>query len=357
MVAGLMKNKTDKIISGEEKVKLGANGEGGNSSESASEASESGANSNANSSSSYNNEEYEEVVEEYFGRNSDGTEMSEEEKEAFRKSYMDSDNTKQYRDGLIIYKKSTTRKKKTSSSSSSDASNQNSASSNVANSANISEMLGGDGKLPANLSDINVADVLNKNPDMKAKADKVSKTMGHVRTGLMAGATVTSAVSLGTSVGSVNSAGSLADNMSKCNSALSALRSAKSAFEVELDGESDASLIRANGILSACSDYDKENVKAIKNIMTASSVTSGIGTATGLAGTITSAMANSNKVRGDNSEKGTKKEKNLNMASNILAGVTTGTSASSAVLGGISMSKVKKDFEKAERCESALANY
>lgn len=181
--------------------------------------------------------------------------------------------------------------------------------------------------------------------------------MGHVRTGLMAGATVTSAVSLGTSVGSVNSAGSLADNMSKCNSALSALRSAKSAFEVELDGESDASLIRANGILSACSDYDKENVKAIKNIMTASSVTSGIGTATGLAGTITSAMANSNKVRSDNSEKGTKKEKNLNMASNILAGVTTGTSASSAVLGGISMSKVKKDFEKAERCESALANY
>ena len=358
LAAGLMKNKTDKIISGEEKVKLGANGEGGNSSESASEASESGANSNANSSSSYNNEEYEEVVEEYFGRNSDGTEMSEEEKEAFRKSYMDSDNTKQYRDGLIIYKKSTTRKKKTSSSSSSDASNQNSASSsNVANSANISEMLGGDGKLPANLSDINVADVLNKNPDMKAKADKVSKTMGHVRTGLMAGATVTSAVSLGTSVGSVNSAGSLADNMSKCNSALSALRSAKSAFEVELDGESDASLIRANGILSACSDYDKENVKAIKNIMTASSVTSGIGTATGLAGTITSAMANSNKVRGDNSEKGTKKEKNLNMASNILAGVTTGTSASSAVLGGISMSKVKKDFEKAERCESALANY
>ncbi len=357
LAAGLMKNKTDKIISGEEKVKLGANGEGGNSSESASEASESGANSNANSSSSYNNEEYEEVVEEYFGRNSDGTEMSEEEKEAFRKSYMDSDNTKQYRDGLIIYKKSTTRKKKTSSSSSSDASNQNSASSNVANSANISEMLGGDGKLPANLSDINVADVLNKNPEMKGKADKVSKTMGHVRTGLMAGATVTSAVSLGTSVGSVNSAGSLADNMSKCNSALSALRSAKSAFEVELDGESDASLIRANGILSACSDYDKENVKAIKNIMTASSVTSGIGTATGLAGTITSAMANSNKVRGDNSEKGTKKEKNLNMASNILAGVTTGTSASSAVLGGISMSKVKKDFEKAERCESALANY
>ena len=354
LAAGLMKNKTDKIISGEEKVKLGANGEGGNSSESASEASESGANSNANSSSSYNNEEYEEVVEEYFRKSDDGTELTEDEKEEIKSRYSNALNVNDLVSG---YYKKTIRKKKTSSSSSSDASNQNSASSNVANSANISEMLGGDGKLPANLSDINVADVLNKNPDMKNKADKVSKTMGHVRTGLMAGATVTSAVSLGTSVGSVNSAGSLADNMSKCNSALSALRSAKSAFEVELDGESDASLVRANGILSACSDYDKENVKAIKNIMTASSVTSGIGTATGLAGTITSAMANSNKVRSDNSEKGTKKEKNLNMASNILAGVTTGTSASSAVLGGISMSKVKKDFEKAERCESALANY
>ncbi len=364
LAAGLMKNKTDKIISGEEKVKLGANGEGGNSSESASEASESGANSNANSSSSYNNEEYEEYEEviEEWGTNADGTEISEKQKEDYREQLRlegkDSGDVIDDATGKVKYRKIVRHKKKTSSSSSSDASNQNSASSsNVANSANISEMLGGDGKLPANLSDINVADVLNKNPDMKNKADKVSKTMGHVRTGLMAGATVTSAVSLGTSVGSVNSAGSLADNMSKCNSALSALRSAKSAFEVELDGESDASLVRANGILSACSDYDKENVKAIKNIMTASSVTSGIGTATGLAGTITSAMANSNKVRGDNSEKGTKKEKNLNMASNILAGVTTGTSASSAVLGGISMSKVKKDFEKAERCESALANY
>lgn len=363
LAAGLMKNKTDKIISGEEKVKLGANGEGGNSSESASEASESGANSNANSSSSYNNEEYEEYEEviEEWGTNADGTEISEEQKENFREQLkLEGKDSGVLFDatGKPQYKRIVRHTKKTSSSSSSDASNQNSASnSNVANSANISEMLGGDGKLPANLSDINVADVLNKNPDMKAKADKVSKTMGHVRTGLMAGATVTSAVSLGTSVGSVNSAGSLADNMSKCNSALSALRSAKSAFEVELDGESDASLIRANGILSACSDYDKENVKAIKNIMTASSVTSGIGTATGLAGTITSAMANSNKVRSDNSEKGTKKEKNLNMASNILAGVTTGTSASSAVLGGISMSKVKKDFEKAERCESALASY
>jgi hypothetical protein len=41
---------------------------------------------------------------------------------------------------------------------------------------------------------------------------------------------------------------------------------------------------------------------------------------------VTSALANSKKVRGDDSDKGKIKEKNLNLVSNIMAGVTAGTS-------------------------------
>lgn len=88
--------------------------------------------------------------------------------------------------------------------------------------------------------------------------------------------------------------------------------------------------------------------------MTASAIVSGIGTATAGAGTITSAMANSKKVREDDSEKGRKKEKGLNLASNILAGVTMGTSATSMVLSVTAISKAKKDSKMAEECEAVL---
>ena len=88
--------------------------------------------------------------------------------------------------------------------------------------------------------------------------------------------------------------------------------------------------------------------------MTVSAIVSGIGTATAGAGTITSAMANSKKVREDDSEKGRKKEKGLNLASNILAGVTMGTSATSMVLSVTAISKAKKDSKMAEECEAVL---
>ena len=85
-----------------------------------------------------------------------------------------------------------------------------------------------------------------------------------------------------------------------------------------------------------------------------SAIVSGIGTATASAGTVTSIIANSDKVRLNDSDEGKKKEKNLNLASNILAGVTMGTSGASTVLSATAIAKAKKDSEMAEKCESAL---
>ncbi len=187
------------------------------------------------------------------------------------------------------------------------------------------------------------------------KLNKKSKTLGNVRTGLMAGATVTSAVSTGTSVGAVMNASKLAEKMSSCNKKLSELQIAKNTLVAILEDEQEPAVVAtAQNILSVCTGFDEDNIKTLKTRMTASAVVSGIGTATAGAGTVTSLMANKDSVRNDDSEAGKKKEKKLNIASNILAGVTMGTSATSTVLSATSISKAKKDSEMAEKCERAL---
>ena len=141
--------------------------------------------------------------------------------------------------------------------------------------------------------------------------------------------------------------------MEACNEAISNLKMAISVAEAE-EVEADK-LVKAREITSACTGFDKDNIKTLKTTMTASAVVSGIGTATATTGTVTSALANSEKVRGDNSDKGKKKEKNLNLVSNIMAGVTAGTSGASTVLSATAISKAKKDSEMAEKCEAVLA--
>ena len=179
---------------------------------------------------------------------------------------------------------------------------------------------------------------------------KKSKILGNVRTGLMAGATATSAVSTGTSIGATLTATKLAEKMAECNNALKDLKMAKSTAEAEEVEPTDTSVIKAGEILAVCTGYDESNIKSLKTLATANTIVSGIGTATAGAGTITSAMANSKKVRAGDK----KKEKNLNLASNILAGVTMGTSGTSTALSAVQINKAKKDSEMAEKCEAVL---
>ena len=192
------------------------------------------------------------------------------------------------------------------------------------------------------------ADYVNIQKKINEATDK-SKQLGHARTGLMAGATATSAVSTGTSVGAVITADKLAQKIEKCNADLQALKIAKGKLEAE-GGKSE----QAENIIKNCTGYDKGNITALKNLATANAVLSGVGTATALTGTITSAIANTDKVRNDNSEKGKKKEKNLNLVSNVFAGITTGTSVASTGLSVAQITKAKKDSEMAEKCEGVL---
>ena len=191
------------------------------------------------------------------------------------------------------------------------------------------------------------------------EAEKKSKTLGNVRTGLMAGSIATSAVSTGTSIASSINAKKLAQKMTDCNDAIDELKMARSQFlsdidDLDVEPSKSAVHTKANDILKACKGYDKDNIRKIQTMSTASAVTSGIGTATSIAGTITSAMANSKNVRNAEGDEAEKKEKNLNLASNVMAGISTGTSGASIVLGAISISKAKKDSDMAEECENIL---
>ena len=183
-----------------------------------------------------------------------------------------------------------------------------------------------------------------------------TKVLGNIRTGLMAGATATSLVSTGTSIGATVTASKLAEKMSSCNAKLSELKIAKNTLIAVLeDAEQPSTIATADNILNACTGYDEANIKTLKTTMTASAVVSGIGSAVAGAGTVTSIMANTDKTRNDDSEKGQKKERALNLTTNILAGVATGTSGASTVLSATAISRAKKDSEMAGNCESVLA--
>ncbi|MBR1544719.1 MAG: hypothetical protein IJ638_02120, partial [Alphaproteobacteria bacterium] len=199
-----------------------------------------------------------------------------------------------------------------------------------------------------------VDEVNARNKAQNSKDEQKSKTLGNVRTGLMAGATATSTVSTVSSFISAGRAKTLADRMAKCNAKITELKKIKSEFEAEEMPTTDSTYQLASKIAEKCSPFDDKNIKNVTNVMTASGIVSTIGTATAGAGTVTSIMANTDKVRSDNSEAGKKKEKNLNLATTILAGVTTGTSASSTALSAVAISKVSKDADMAEDCLSVL---
>ncbi len=191
--------------------------------------------------------------------------------------------------------------------------------------------------------------------------EKKSKTLGNVRTGLMAGSIATSAVSTGTSIASSVNAKKLAEKMKDCNKAIDNLKVARQQFisdveelDVKLKPSASSVLMKADDIVNACKGYDNDNIKQLQTMSTVSAVTSGIGVMASTAGTVTSALANSKKVRNDDTDDGVKKEKNLNLAANIMAGVSTGTSGASTILGAVSISKAKNDSDMAKECEDAL---
>ncbi len=203
--------------------------------------------------------------------------------------------------------------------------------------------------------------------------EKSKKTLGHVRTGLMAASAATSGVSVGTSAAASVNAGQVAEKMKQCNAVLGELRSINNKVKALVDYNNKKEeaksmwredIERSMYIISSCKGFDMTDINTIKNSMTASAVISGIGTATAITGTATSAIANtdmpthyqgtdpvavSNAIRAEEN-----KRKKLDLTSNIMAGITAGTSLTTTAVSGAVLNKAKKLAEIAASCERSF---
>lgn len=177
---------------------------------------------------------------------------------------------------------------------------------------------------------------------------KKSKTLGNIRTGTLAGATV--ADTAGAIIAANNKVDKdLETQIDECKAAVEELQ--KVIMPAKMDGE-DVS--KAQQIVNACREYNYIDLSPINKRAKGAMVSAIVGATSGLAGTVTSAMANTDKTRNDNTDAGKQKEKNLNTASNVLAGTTTIASGVATVFNATQISAIKKVAKVADECEGAL---
>ena len=182
----------------------------------------------------------------------------------------------------------------------------------------------------------------------KSEKDVKSKKLGDWRTGLLATNTATNVAGaiLASQSGQNKDLQAMVKN---CLESVDALN--MSIGQARINGE-DVS--EAKEIASACGEYRSVDVSSISKRATGAMAASIVGAATGATGTITSAVANTDKIRNDNTNAGKKKEKDLNTASNVLAGATAVASATSTVFSGTQIAAIKRVANVASKCEGVL---
>jgi len=184
--------------------------------------------------------------------------------------------------------------------------------------------------------------------EQKNKLEQESKTLGNVRTGMLAVNTATSIA--GAVISSQNkTSGSIRESINNCIAATDALR--ESMMQARLENKDTT---QAKRIVDACAEYKFADLSKIDKLATGSTITSSVGAVAGGIGTITSIAANTDATRNDNSKDGREKEKSLNTAANVFSGVTTATSAMSTVLNGVQIAAIKKVVSVSESCEKEL---
>ncbi|MDW2994865.1 MAG: hypothetical protein R8N24_02465 [Alphaproteobacteria bacterium] len=175
-----------------------------------------------------------------------------------------------------------------------------------------------------------------------------SKTLGNVRTGTMAAATVTNIA--GAAIAGTNKVDEdLSARIGACVSSVKRLADVKMQAHIEGSATS-AEIAQADKIISACDKWSTVDLSPINKRATGAAVSSGIGAGFGLIGTITSASANSDKVRSGDA----KQEKNLNTVSNVMAGTTAAASLTSTIFNATQISAIKHAATVADECQGAL---
>ncbi|MDR2413344.1 MAG: hypothetical protein LBD50_04015 [Rickettsiales bacterium] len=185
--------------------------------------------------------------------------------------------------------------------------------------------------------------------DKLAKLNKQSKNLGNWRTGLLAGNTATNIA--GAVIASKNKTnGNLDGMLSDCKKSLEDLR--RGAMQARIDR--NPKYADAQKIVDGCKGYETLDISKINKRADIAKWSSIVGAGVGTAGTITSAVANTDKTRNDNTESGKSKEANLNNAANILSIGATAASASATIFNAAQISAIKKAAGVSDKCQEAL---
>ena len=204
-------------------------------------------------------------------------------------------------------------------------------------------------KIPLRKADVASEQQIQSKEAQLAQLEQKSKTLGNVRTGTLAASTATNiagAVIAGTNTTKHTG---LAEQIDACVAAVKVLSDARMQARIAKT-DSDELLDKAQRIVRACDEFSVLDISAIDKRATGATVSSGVGAGLGLVGTITSAKANSNKVRQGDVEK----EKGLNTVSNVLAGGATAASVTATVFNATQIAAIKRAVSVADNCAKEL---
>lgn len=189
---------------------------------------------------------------------------------------------------------------------------------------------------------------INIDTNTYAELNKKSKRLGHWRTGLLAANTATNVA--GVIIANKNKIDKdLNKQIDDCVASVHDLQTAITAARAN-----NEDIDEAHQIYSACREYEYIDLSSINTRASGATISSAVGIVTGGIGTATSAIANSDKVRNDNSVTGKNKEKNLNTASNIFAGGATVASGIATIFNATQIAAIKKIATVAEKCTEVL---
>lgn len=183
--------------------------------------------------------------------------------------------------------------------------------------------------------------------DVNAARDEAiakSKKLGNWRTGLLAGTTATQVASA--IIAAKNRVSDdLQGQVNDCIASVKVLQ--RAIAEARMNGEDVG---EAQQIYSACREYEYVDLSPIDKRAKGAMISSTIAAVTGGVGTVTSAMANSDKVRDGDAQK----EKNLNTASNALAVGSGVAGATATIFNATQIAAIKKVASVSEKCTEVL---
>ena len=193
-----------------------------------------------------------------------------------------------------------------------------------------------------------VSQIQQQYQQMKVAAEQKSKKLGNWRTGLLATNTATNIAGAVIASRTVKQ-DDIPEQIRACLNATSEL--SRAIASAKMNG---IDTTEASQIYSACSEYEYVDISPIKKQAKSAMVAASIGAGLGGVGTLTSGLANSDKVRDDDTATGKNKEQGLNTASNALSLGATMASVTATVFNAKQISAIKKLAAVSEKCTGVL---